>query len=105
MTGYDRDDIAHMQRADRERFFDVAGRCQNMIDRAVAVDGEAARESAQRVAANTLRAIFSRPGDDEPGARLRRNKPAQNQGGSPLPTTPDAADGSSAQMTSPPQTA
>lgn len=69
------DEIAYIQRQDRERFFDVAARCQDMIDRAVAVDGEGVRASAERVAAATLRVIFGHPGDDEPGARLRRNKP------------------------------
>lgn len=64
-------EIAHMQREDRERFYDVAARLQDMIDRAVAVDGEAARASAERVAAATLHVIFGQIGDDEPGARLR----------------------------------
>jgi hypothetical protein len=69
------DEIAHMQLEDRERFFDVAARCQDMIDRAVAIDGEGARASAERVAAATLRMIFGGYDGDQPGTRLRRNKP------------------------------
>ncbi|WP_131813389.1 hypothetical protein [Mycobacterium kubicae] len=68
-------DIATMLRKDRERFFDVAARLQDTIDRAVAVDGEGVRASAERVAAATLRVIFGQPGDDEPGARLGPNTP------------------------------
>lgn len=67
------DEIAHMQREDRERFYDVAARLQDMIERAVAIDGERARASAERVAAATLHVIFGQIGDDEPGARLRLN--------------------------------
>lgn len=67
------DEIAHMQREDRERFYDVAARLQDMIDRAVALGGEKARASAERVAAATLHVIFGQIGDDEPGARLRLN--------------------------------
>jgi hypothetical protein len=71
------DEIAHMQREDRENFYDKAASCQDMIDRIVTIYGESARASAERVAAGLLKVKFGNIGDDEPGARLQKNRPGE----------------------------
>lgn len=69
------DELAALQALDRERFYDTAASCQDMVDKIVSLRGEGARASAERVAAGLLRMKFGGYDGDQPGVRLQRDKP------------------------------